>query len=54
MDRIIKTKGAWNWWSVTLQVTKQVQKIILLVMYYQTKFDDVIYSGFELLQKLYQ
>ena len=27
-----------------LQVTKQVQKISLLVIYYQTKFDGVIQS----------
>ena len=26
MDKIIKTKKAWNYWLVTVQVIKQVQK----------------------------
>ena len=45
--RLWKTKGTWKWQPVTLQVTKQVQKnSFILYIYYLTKFDDSVKSGF--------
>ena len=49
IDKIIKNKKTIDETRLLLrliQVTKQVQKIPLLVMYYLTKFDDVIQSSF--------
>ena len=49
IDKIIKNKKTIDEARLLLrliQVTKQVQKIPLSVMYYLTKFDDVIQSSF--------
>ena len=42
MDKVIKNKRDLKLVTSRSYVTKQVQKIPLLVKYYLTKFDDVI------------
>ena len=46
-----KGPGSSDWSLFRLQ--SKFRKILLLVMYRLTKFDDVIYRGFELFQKLH-
>ena len=51
MNKFIKTKGAWSYWSIAFQVAKQIQKNCF-IMYYLTKFDDIIQSGFWVFSKI--
>ena len=39
--------------QLLFRLQNKVRKILLLVMYHLTKFNDVIWSGFELFQKLH-
>ena len=39
-------------WPVALQATKQIQKILLFVIYYLTKFDNVTQGGFWIIPKI--
>ena len=48
----MKIRRVWGWWQVTLKVTKKFHKILLLVMYFLNKFDDVIKCGFWVLSEI--
>ena len=51
MDKIIKNKGSSD--QSLFRLGNNFRKIPSLVMYYLTKFDDVINMIFELFQKLH-
>ena len=48
MDKIIKNKRGQS----LFRLQNKFRKIRLLVMYYMTKFDDIIQSGFSVIPKI--
>ena len=51
MDKILKNKRGLELVTVALRLPNKFRKIPLLVIYYQTKFDDIIWSGFWVIPK---
>ena len=48
-----KQKGPGTSAQMLFRLQSKFRKILLLVIYYLTKFDDVIYSGFWVIRKFY-
>ena len=51
MDKVIKNKRGLTLVTITLQVTKEVHKKFFII-YYLTKFDCIIKSGFWVIPKI--